>query len=105
MERLALSSDGENRTRYCREAIGYYTRAVEYTQHIDVEMLLSLALAHFKYGDVEEAMHLADRIESLMNDPEILNNLDEENRSRIESLARIMDLLRDELGKNLNTNL
>lgn len=87
------------------EAIGYYTRAVEYTQHIDVEMLLSLALAHFKYGDVEEAMHLADRIESLMNDPEILNNLDEENRSRIESLARIMDLLRDELGKNLNTNL
>ena len=50
-------------------------------------------------------MHLADRIESLMNDPEILNNLDDENRSRIESLAHIMDLLRDELGKNLNTNL
>ncbi|CDA21292.1 putative uncharacterized protein [Bacteroides sp. CAG:144] len=105
MERLALSSDGENRTRYCHEAIEYYTRAVEYMHHTDVEMLLSLALAHFKYGDVEEAMHLADRIESLMNDPEILNNLDDENRSRIESLAHIMDLLRDELGKNLNTNL
>ena len=67
--------------------------------------MLSLALAHFKYGDVEEAMQLAGEIETLMGNAETLNNMDDENRRKVESLAHIMRLLRDELGRNLNTNL
>lgn len=105
MEMRASESVGEERSRYRLRAIKYYTQAVDYSRYTDVEMLLSLALAHFKYGDVEEAMRLAGEIETLMSDPQILNSLDEENRKRVESLAHIMNLLRDELGRNLNTNL
>ena len=105
MELRAVKSVGEERSRYRLRAIKYYTQAVDYSRHTDVEMLLSLALAHFKYGDVDEAMRLAGEIETLMSDPQILNSLDEENRKRVESLAHIMNLLRDELGRNLNANL
>ena len=105
MEHLASLAEGEERSLYLGKAIEYYTKAADYSHYTDVEMLLSLALAHFKYGDVEEAMQLAGEIETLMGNAETLNNMDDENRRKVESLAHIMRLLRDELGRNLNTNL
>ncbi|MCD7710292.1 MAG: tetratricopeptide repeat protein [Porphyromonadaceae bacterium] len=94
-----------NGERYCQEAIAHYARAVELTRHTNVEMLLALAVAQFKYGDVQEAIALADAIESLVKDPEVLKRMNDENLQELEAFTHLKGFLRDELGKFLDADL
>ncbi len=105
MECIALTDNGIMRKKYLNKAFEYWERIVDLADEDDIEPLLSLALAHFNYGDVDIALSLADEVENRVHNLGKSENMSDEYRIKIDSLYQVMTHLRDKLRKDLNTEL
>lgn len=106
MEVMAASeNDSDISAMYGSLVIRYLERVSELSYENDIEALLSLALAHFKYGDVDKAMELAGKIEHIVKDSDKWNDLTPKNRERLTYLGNILEYLRKRLSRDLDAEL